>query len=162
LWRSKGEWRFDWFARRLYEIMLPLILCESRSTAEYYIKRNQEPGKTQAPAKDSVQHIPLVNPMKIFLLSLHMKLELIKCLVKDMAKINSKGTQYLSKKIPNINIAKLKKGIYVGHQIREIMGSLIDLARSGLGKLKVGLFHLLRWKEISRFQLRYPDTTECI
>jgi len=64
--------------------------CESRSTAEHYIKRDWEPGKTQVPAKDSVQHIPLVNPAKIFLPSLHIKLDLIKCLVKAMAKTNSK------------------------------------------------------------------------
>jgi hypothetical protein len=51
-----------------------LFLCDSRSTAEHYIKRDWESGKTQAPAKDSVQHIPVVNPMKIILPLLHIKL----------------------------------------------------------------------------------------
>jgi len=66
-----------------------------------------------------------------------------------MAKINSKGFQYLSNNFPNISTAELKEGIFVGSQIREILGSLIDLERSGLGKLKVGLFKLRRENEIS-------------
>jgi hypothetical protein len=42
-------------------------LWDSRSTAKHYIKRDWEPRKTYEPGKDSVQHIPLVNPLKIFL-----------------------------------------------------------------------------------------------
>jgi hypothetical protein len=57
-----------------------------------------------------------------------------------MAKTNSKGFHHLSNKFPNISIAELREGIYVRPQIREILGSLIGLERSGLGKLKVGLF----------------------
>jgi len=56
--------------------------------------------------------------MKIFLSSLHIKLWLIKCLVKAMAKTHSKGFQYLSKKFPNISTAKLKEVISVGTQIQ--------------------------------------------
>jgi hypothetical protein len=61
-----------------------------------------------------------------------------------MAKINSKGFHYLSNKFPNISTAGLKESIYVIPQIRGFLGSLIDLQRSGLGKLKVGLFKLRR------------------
>ena len=64
-------------------------------------------------------------------------------LSKNIVKTNSKGFQYLSYKFPNISTAELREGIYVGPQIRDILGSLIDLERSGLGKLKVGLFKLL-------------------
>jgi hypothetical protein len=41
--------------------------------------------------------------------------------VKAMAKTNSKGFQYLSKKFLNISTAKLKEGIFVGPQIYEIL-----------------------------------------
>jgi hypothetical protein len=80
--------------------------------------------------KDSVQHIPSVNPMNIFLPPRHIKLDLIKCLVKIMAKRNSKGFKYLSNKFPNINTARLKEGIFVGLNVREILGSLIDTERA--------------------------------
>ena len=69
-----------------------LCIWGGHSTAEHYIKRDWEPRKTCEPGKDSVQHIPLVNPMKIFLPPLHMKLGLIKCLVKAMAKTIQKDS----------------------------------------------------------------------
>jgi len=53
--------------------------------------------------------------MNVFL-PLHIKPEMIKCLVKAMAKINSKGFQYMSKNFPNISTAELREGIFVGPQ----------------------------------------------
>ena len=60
-------------------------LWDSHSTAEHYIKRDWEPRKTYEQGKGSVQHIPFVNPMKIFLPALYINLGLIKRLVKAMA-----------------------------------------------------------------------------
>jgi hypothetical protein len=60
-------------------------------------------GRLKELGKDSVPNIPPVNPMKIFLPPPHINLELIKCLVKAMAKTNSKGFKYLSNKFPNTN-----------------------------------------------------------
>jgi hypothetical protein len=90
-----------------------LCLWGSRSTAERYIKSDWELRKTYRAGKDNVQHILLVNPMKIFLPPLHIKLGMISGLVKAMAKTNSKGFQYRSKKFPNTSTAKLKEGIFV-------------------------------------------------
>jgi hypothetical protein len=50
--------------------------------------------------------------MTIFLSSLHIKLWVVKGLVKAMAKTHSKGFQYLSKKFPNISTAKVKEVIF--------------------------------------------------
>ena len=78
--------------------------------------------------------------MKISLPLFHIELGLIKCLVKAIAKTNSKGFQYKSKKFPNISTAKLKEGTFVRPQIREILDdevfvdSLSDRT-SNLGKL---------------------------
>ncbi|GFG35895.1 hypothetical protein Cfor_05254 [Coptotermes formosanus] len=94
-----------------------LCLWDSRSTAEHHITHDWEPRNTYKPGKDSAQPIPLVNPMKIFLPPLPIKLRLIRCLVKAMAKTNSRGFQYLTKKLPNISTAKLKEGIFMGPQI---------------------------------------------
>ncbi|GFG35938.1 hypothetical protein Cfor_02909 [Coptotermes formosanus] len=94
-----------------------LCLWNSRSTAEHYIKNDWEPRKNYGPGKDNGQHILLVNPMKTFLPPLHIKLGLIRCLVKAMSKATSKGFQYSSKKISSISTAQLKEGIFVGPQI---------------------------------------------
>jgi len=40
---------------------------DRRSRAEHYIKRNWERRTTYEPEKHSVQHIPVINPIKIFL-----------------------------------------------------------------------------------------------
>jgi hypothetical protein len=61
-------------------------------------------GRLKEQGKDSVQNIPLVNPMKIFLPPRHIKLELIKCLVKAMVKTNSKGFKYLSNMFPTLTL----------------------------------------------------------
>jgi hypothetical protein len=74
--------------------------------------------------------------MKISLPAFHIELGLIKCLVKAMAKTNSKGFQHTSKKFPNIRTAKLIEDSFVGPQIREILddvafvGSLTDTERA--------------------------------
>ncbi len=70
---------------------------------------------------NSVQNVPLVDPKKIFLPPLHIKLGLIKTFVKAMSKTNLKGYQYLVAKFPKISAAKLKEGIFVGPQIREVL-----------------------------------------
>jgi hypothetical protein len=59
-----------------------LCLWDSRCTAKCFMKHDWEPRKTYEPVKDSGQPIRLVNPMKILLPPLHIKLRLIKCLVQ--------------------------------------------------------------------------------
>ena len=53
------------------------LCCFCRSTAEHYIQSDWGPRKNYEPGKNSVQHIPLVNPLKIFFPLLHIKLGLI-------------------------------------------------------------------------------------
>lgn len=85
-----------------------LSLWDSRCTAKYYIKHDWEPRKIYEPGTVSVQHIPLVNPIKIFLPPLHIKLKLTECLVKAMADTITQELQYVSKKSPNITTANWK------------------------------------------------------
>jgi hypothetical protein len=73
---------------------------------------------------------------RTFLPPRHIKLKLIKCLVKAMAKTNSKGFKYLSNKFPSISTAGLKEGIFVGLYIPDILGSLIDTERAAWESLK--------------------------
>lgn len=48
--------------------------------------------KTYEPRKDSVQHIPVFNPMKVFFPHPHIKFGLIKGVVKGVVKTNSKDS----------------------------------------------------------------------
>ena len=59
-------------------------------------------------------------PEKMFLPLLHIKLGLMKNFVKGMDK-TGRGFEYLSNKTPNVSDVKMKEGIFIGHQIRELM-----------------------------------------
>ena len=98
-----------------------LCLWDSRATSEHYTKSDWGMRSTYVPGASSVQSVPLVDSQKIFLPPLHIKLGLMKNFVKAMAKVNSEGFQYLCGKFPKITTAKLKEGIFVGPQIREVL-----------------------------------------
>ncbi len=63
----------------------------------------------------------MVDQKKIFLPPLHIKLGLMTIFVKAMGKKTSRGYQYLVAKFPKISTAKLKEGIFVGPQFREVL-----------------------------------------
>ena len=68
----------------------------------------------------NVVNPPLVLPEKIYLPPLHIKLGLMENFVKGMDKTNC-GFKYVRKKFPNVSDAKIKEGVYIGPQIRELM-----------------------------------------
>jgi hypothetical protein len=63
---------------------------------------------------------PLDNPEDVFLPPLHVKLGLMKNFVKATDK-NGAGFMHLKHKFPRLGYAKIKEGIFVGHQIRELI-----------------------------------------
>jgi hypothetical protein len=67
-----------------------------------------------------VQNNPLVNPEKVFLLPLHIKLGLMKNFVKAIDK-NGAGFMYLKHNFARLSDAKIKEGIFVGTKIRELI-----------------------------------------
>jgi hypothetical protein len=98
------------------------FLCEwdSRARESHYIRKDWPPRKTLVPGQKNVAHDPLVDPKKIFLPPLHIKLGLMKNFVKAMNK-QSKAFTYLRQMFPRISDAKIKEGVFVGPQIREVM-----------------------------------------
>jgi len=57
---------------------------------------------------------------KIYLPPLHIKLGLMKNFAKGMDK-TGRGFEYVRNKFPNVSDAKIKEGIFIGPQIREMM-----------------------------------------
>jgi len=64
--------------------------------------------------------LPLVLLEKIYLPPLHIKQGHMKNFMKGMEKTGS-GFQYLKNKFPNVSDVKIKEGIFIGPQIRELM-----------------------------------------
>ena len=72
------------------------------------------------PGEKNVVNPPLVLPEKNFLPPLHIKLGLMKNLVKGVDK-TGRGFEYVRTKFPNVSDAKIKEGIFIVPQIRELM-----------------------------------------
>ena len=68
----------------------------------------------------SLKENPLVDMNKVLLPPLHIKLGLMKNFVKALHK-NRTAFQHLSTVLPGLSVAKLKEGIFVGPQIREVL-----------------------------------------
>ena len=72
------------------------------------------------PGSKNVEHPTLADTSKILLPPLHIKLGLLKNFVKAMDK-TGEAVQYLIRKFPRLNKAKIKEGVFVGPQIRQLL-----------------------------------------
>jgi len=106
------------------------FLCEwnSRDKQNHFIKKDWTPRDNYTPGNKNILYEPLVKPEKVYLPPLHIKLGLMKNFVKAMDR-NGTGFQYLRSKFPRLSDAKIKEGIFVGPQIRNLMKD-VDFERS--------------------------------
>ncbi|UYV84953.1 hypothetical protein LAZ67_X004087 [Cordylochernes scorpioides] len=97
------------------------FLCEwdSRDRERHYIKKIWPNRKIFTPGYKNIANLPLINSENIYLPPLHIKLGLMKNFVKAMDR-NASGFAYLKQKYSSIIEAKIKEGIFVGPQIREL------------------------------------------
>ena len=70
--------------------------------------------------RKNVVNSPLVLPEKIYLPPQHKKLGLMKKSVKGMD-ITGRGFKYVKNNFPNVSDAKIKEGMFIELQIREVM-----------------------------------------
>ena len=75
---------------------------------------------TLKPGDPNILNKPLIDPKKVLLTSLHIKLGLMKQFVKAL---DREGLlfKYLARQFSYLSDAKIKEGIFVGLQIRELM-----------------------------------------
>ena len=90
------------------------------TTAQHYETKQWPTRNLYALGVKNFQHIPLVNPDKVLMPPLYIKLGLMKNFVKALAKQNSNGFEFLCEKFTELSQAKLKEGIFVGPQILEV------------------------------------------
>jgi hypothetical protein len=68
----------------------------------------------------NVENAPFINPEKVYVPPLLIKLGLIKNFVKAMDQYST-GFMYLKNKFPRTSDAKIKEGVFVGPQITELI-----------------------------------------
>ena len=94
-----------------------LCLWDSRDDKNHWTKKDWKERKEHVPGKYNVKHVALVDPAKIYLPPLHIKLGLMKSFVRAMD-LNGRGFLYLKEKFGNtLSETKIKAGVFVGPQI---------------------------------------------
>ncbi|UYV82854.1 hypothetical protein LAZ67_22001095 [Cordylochernes scorpioides] len=98
------------------------FLCEwdSRDRERHYIKKSWPNREIFTPGHKNIVNPPIIDSENIYLPPLHIKLGLMKNFVKEMDR-NTSGFAYLKQKCSSISDAKIKEGIFVGPQIRELL-----------------------------------------
>ena len=98
------------------------FICEWDSTARslHYSRKCWPARKSLEPGIMNVENQPLVEQSKISLPSMHLKLGLKKNFVKAMNQEEAAFT-YLWEKFTRLSETKLKEGIFIGPQIRDII-----------------------------------------
>ena len=92
-----------------------------RDDSNHYTKPIWPPREELAVGRYNVKHTPLIDPRKVYLPPLHIKLGLMKNFVKAMDH-HGKGFQYLLEKFgPKKSGAKLKADVFVGLDIRDLI-----------------------------------------
>jgi len=98
------------------------FICEwnSRARSLHYSRKDWPARKFLEPGIMNVENQALVEPSKILFPSMHLKLGLMKTFVKAMNQEEAAVT-YLREKFPRLSEAKLKEGIFICPQIRDLI-----------------------------------------
>lgn len=99
----------------------PCYLClwDSRADSKHYIQRSWPVRTELCVGKQNVKFEPIVEAEKVLMPPLHIKLGLMKQFVKKLDE-TSEAFGYLKKFFPKLSEAKVKAGVFVGPQIRQI------------------------------------------
>lgn len=97
-----------------------LCMWDSRATESHYLIKDWPERTEFVCGKSNVKYPPLIDPKDVILPPLHIKLGLMKNFVKAMDK-TGEGFLYLRSIFSKLSEAKLKEGIFVGPQIRQLM-----------------------------------------
>jgi len=91
-----------------------------RDKKHHYVKEHGPKRESPTSGEKKLVNTSLINPEKVYLLPLHIKLGLIKNFVKAMDQ-NRAGFMCFKNRFLKISDAKIKEQVFVGPQIRELI-----------------------------------------
>ena len=125
-WEVIGDFKMVAFFMGLQQgfTKFPCYLClwDRRNTNFHYNKRNWPPRSSYDIETHNVKYTPLVEPKKVLLPPLHIKLGLIKQFVKKL-NAESDASKHIQELFPKLSEAKVKSGIFMGPQVKRLMKS---------------------------------------
>ena len=97
------------------------FLCEwdSHARGTHYSRKRWPHGQSLTPAMRNVIHKLLIRPSKVLPPPLHIKLGLMKNFVKAL-NVKCPAFMYLCRKFPRLTFEKVKAGVFIGPQIRQL------------------------------------------
>ena len=95
-------------------------MWDSHDKTNHWVKKDWEPRTTLRSGCKNIINEPLVPRDMIILPPLHIKLGLIKQLVKALDK-DGECFKYICQSLPGLSIEKLKAGIFDGPDIQKLM-----------------------------------------
>jgi len=97
------------------------FLCEwdSRATGTHYSRKHWRHRQSLTPGMKNVTHKTLIKPSKVLSFPLHIKLGLMKNFLKALD-VKGPAFTYLCGKFPRLTYEKVKAGVFVGPQIRQL------------------------------------------
>jgi hypothetical protein len=96
------------------------FVCEWNSHAKIvYYSKNWPLHKSHTPGTKNVAHQPLVDPCKVLLPPLHIKLGIIKNYVKTLDR-NGAAFSFLCEKFPRLSMERIKAGVFIGSEICQL------------------------------------------
>ena len=125
-WEVIGDFKMNAFLMGMQGgfTKYPCSLClwDSRDTKAHYQKQVWPEGEEFVVGEKNFISIPLINPKKVLLPPLYIKLGLIKQFVKALDK-HGAAFKYLQNLFPKLSEAKVKGGIFIGPQVKLILKS---------------------------------------
>ena len=123
-WKVIGDFKMVAFLMGLQggftKFLCYLCIRDSRDTKAHYHRRDWPQRTEFSVMRNNVKWEPLVDPRKVLMPPLHIKLDLMKQLVTALYK-ESAAFKYLQDFVPKLSEAKVKAGVFVGPQIKKIL-----------------------------------------
>lgn len=123
-WQFIGDFKMVGFLMGLQGgyTKYPCYLClwDSRADAKHYVQRSWPERTEFCVGQSNVKYEPIAVPENVLMPPLHIKLGLMKQFVKALDK-NSEAFKFLRNFFPKLSEAKVKAGIFVGPQIKNIL-----------------------------------------
>ena len=118
---DSSNWCHSWWA---FEAVLQNVLVSFASgtavTLAHYHRKDWQQLTKFSVEKSNVKWEPLIEPQKMLIPPLHIKLGLIKQFLTALDK-ESAAFKYLEVLFPKLSVRKVKAGIFVGPQIKKII-----------------------------------------
>ncbi|GBL75496.1 hypothetical protein AVEN_207684-1 [Araneus ventricosus] len=118
--RFESDCRLSWIASRLHQLLLLSAPVGQQGQKKALYEEGVAQAKVPHTRCEKCRERTSSCLRKILLPPLHIKSGLMKNFVKAMD-CGGSGFQYLRMKFPKVSAAKIKKGIFVGPQIRQLM-----------------------------------------